>query len=268
VQLTSTNSSIGLIYALKKIFILTFYNLKIIKIKMSKLFKDKFVSHLIGYQSYIAYNLLSLNYIKRLKKPFFITLKTNSSKKLSKKTIDFFKSENLKVKLASTMVTYERKFVENKKVYIDCRKAKKKDIPQLKKICLEDSSNSRFFNDISLPLKFRKTYRAEWILNFFKKKRGDILIIAFKKKKIIGFISMLKKSFGLQIDLIASSKKFQNKKVGTSLINYINNNYLKKDNIIKAGTQLDNFKANKIYRKLGFIKKKPKFHVYHFHSNL
>ena len=185
---------------------------------MSKLFKDKFVSHLIGYQSYITNNFLSLNYIKKLERPFFITLKTKTSKKLSKKIIDSFKSLNLKIKLASTMVSFERKYKENKKVYLDCREAKKKDIPQLKKICLEDTSNSRFFNDLSLPLKFRKTYRAEWILNFFKKKRGDFLIVAYKNKKVIGFILMLKKSFGLQIDLIVSSKKYQNKKVGTSLI--------------------------------------------------
>ena len=78
---------------------------------------------------------------------------------------------------------------------------------------------------------------------------------------------MLKKSFGLQIDLIVSSKNYQNKKVGTSLINYVNNNFLKKNNIIKAGTQLDNINANRIYKKLGFIKKKDTSHVYHIHSN-
>jgi hypothetical protein len=39
---------------------------------------------------------------------------------------------------------------------------------------------------------------------------------------------MLKKSFALQINLIISSKKYQNKKVRTTLINYVNNNYLKK----------------------------------------
>ena len=38
------------------------------------------------------------------------------------------------------------------------------------------------------------------------------------------------------------------------LINYVNNNYLKKRDIIRAGTQLDNIKANKIYKKIGFIK--------------
>ena len=66
---------------------------------------------------------------------------------------------------------------------------------------------------------------------------------------------MLKKSFGLQIDLIVSSKSYRNKKVGTSLINYVNNNYLKINNVIKAGTQLDNINAIIIYKKLGFAKK-------------
>ena len=78
---------------------------------------------------------------------------------------------------------------------------------------------------------------------------------------------MLKKSFGLQIDLIVSSKNYQNKKVGTSLINYVNNNFLKKSDIIKAGTQLDNINANIVYKKLGFIKKKNTSYVYHIHSN-
>tara|TARA_B110000971_G_scaffold221989_1_gene272298 strand:- start:11078 stop:11773 length:696 start_codon:yes stop_codon:yes gene_type:complete len=231
------------------------------------MFQDKFVSFLIGYQSYITNNALSLNYIKKLKKPFFITLKNNSTKKITKKIIDSIELANLKIKLASKIVFFERKYKENKKVYLDCREAKKSDIPQLKKICFENTSNSRFFNDLSLPLKFRKTYRVEWILNFFKKKRGNILIVAYKNKKVLGFILMLKKSFGLQIDLIVSSKNYQNKKVGTSLINYVNNNFLKKNDIIKAGTQLDNINANIVYKKLGFAKKKNTSYVYHIHSN-
>ena len=234
---------------------------------MSKIFKDKFVSHLIGYHSYITNNSLSFKYIKKLKRPFFITLKTKTKKKLTKKINDSIKLENLKIKLASRMVSYERKYKENKKIYLDCREAKKKDIPQLKKICLEDTSNSRFFNDLSLPSNFRKTYRAKWLLNFFKKKRGDILIVAYKNKKVMGFILMLKKSFGLQIDLIVSSKNYQNKKVGTSLINYVNNNFLKNNDIIKTGTQLDNINANRIYKKLGFIKNKNTSYIYHIHSN-
>ena len=228
---------------------------------MNKLFEDEFVSQLIGYKSFIISKDLNINLIKYLKKPFFITFKCKSKTKFSSKYKD------LEVKLTSKMVTYERKYLKDLVTYVDCREAQKKDIPQLKKICLEDTSNSRFFNDLKLPLKFRKNFRAEWLLNYFKKKRGDILIVAYNKNKVLGLILMLKKSFGLQIDLIVSSKKHQNKKVGTTLINYVNNNYLKKGDIIRAGTQLDNIKANKIYKKIGFIKKKLSSYIYHIHSN-
>ena len=227
---------------------------------MNKLFEDEFVSQLIGYKSFIISKDLNINLIKHLKKPFFITFKCKSKTKFSSKYKD------LEVKLTSKMLTYERKYLKDLVTHVDCREAQKKDIPQLKKICLEDTSNSRFFNDLKLPLKFRKNYRVEWLLNYFKKKRGDILIVAHNKNKVLGFILVLKKNFGLQIDLIVSSKKYQNKKVGTSLINYVNNNYLKKKDIIRAGTQFDNIKANNIYKKIGFIKQKISSYIYHLHS--
>ena len=228
---------------------------------MNKLFEDKFVSHLIGYKCFFTSESFNFSLIQKLKKPFFITFKSKIKKNFSKEYKD------LEVKLTSKMVTYERKYTKGLATYLACREAKKKDISQLKKICLEDTSNSRFFNDLKLPLKFRRKFRAVWLLNYFKKKRGDILIVALDKNKVLGFILMLKKCFGLQIDLIVSSKKHQNKKVGTTLINYVNNNYLKKNDIIRAGTQIDNIKANKIYAKIGFIKKKTSTFIYHIHSN-
>ena len=227
---------------------------------MNKLFEDKFVSQLIGYKCFTVINDLNIKLIKYLRKPFFITFKSKTKKSFSTIYKDF------EIKLASKMITYERKYVKDLATYIDCREVKKEDISQLKKICLEDTSNSRFFNDLRLPVKFRKNFRAEWLLNYFKKKRGDILIVAYNKNKVLGFILMLKKNFGLQIDLIVSSKKYQNKKVGTSLINYVNNNYLKKKDLIRAGTQFDNIKAKKIYKKIVFIKKKISSYIYHLHS--
>ena len=93
---------------------------------MSKIYKDIFISHLIGYQSYIINNTLNLDQIKKLKKPFFVTLKTQSTKKLTQKIIDSIKFANLKIKLVSKMAIFERKYEENKKVFLDCRVAKKK----------------------------------------------------------------------------------------------------------------------------------------------
>ncbi|MDC3166099.1 GNAT family N-acetyltransferase, partial [Candidatus Pelagibacter sp.] len=61
-------------------------------------------------------------------------------------------------------------------------------------------------------------------------------------------------------------KNYQNKKVGTSLINYVNNKYLKKNEKIKAGTQLNNLNANIVYKKIGFKQLKTFKYVYHIHS--
>lgn len=227
---------------------------------MKKLFEDKFITKLIGYKSYIVENNIDYDVLNFLKKPFFITLKSNSKKKILKS------SSNFKIKFVTKLITYERKHSTDLDTFQECREVNKKDISQLRKICLEDTSNSRYYCDKNLPFKFRKKFRLEWVLNFFKKKRGDLLVVAYNKKKILGFISLLKKNFGFQIDLIVTKKNYQNKKVGTSLINYVNNKYLKKNEKIKAGTQLNNLNANIVYKKIGFKQLKTFKYVYHIHS--
>ncbi len=226
----------------------------------NKFVLDKFVAKLVGYKSYNVEGKLDLNTIEKLKKPYFITIKSNTKKIFSKKINKF------KIFLISKMVTYERSFSSKKNSYLDCREAKKSDIIQLKKICLEKSSQSRFFKDKMLPVKFRNSFRYKWLLNFFKKQRGDLLLVAYKNMKIFGFILILKKKFGLQIDLIVTSKKYQKRKVGTSLINYTIKNYLMKNQVIRAGTQVDNFQANSLYKKLGFKKINKVQYIYHVHS--
>jgi len=227
---------------------------------MKNLIEDKFITKHIGYKSYIAKKNIHYALTNSLKKPFFITVITNSRK-------TFLKSySNFKIKFVCKIITFERKYSPNLKTFCDCREVIKKDISQLRKICQENTSNSRFYKDKNLPFKFRKKYRLEWVLNFFKKKRGDLLVVAFDKKKILGFILLLKKTFGFQIDLIVTKKKYQNKRVGTSLINYVNNKYLNKNKKIIAGTQRNNFKANIIYKKIGFKKLNTYKYIYHIHS--
>ena len=141
-------------------------------------------------------------------------------------------------------------------MYIKCRYAKKQDIKQIVNIARENNLNSRFVMDKLIPGKFKKRYRSEWVKNFFRKQRGDYLIVADLDKRILGFVLILKKKNQLNIDLVASGKKFRKKGVATSLINYINNEIMKKTDKIIAGTQINNFSAIKMYKKLGFRKKK------------
>ena len=114
--------------------------------------RDKFISKLLGYDAFITkkYNIQKLS---KLKKPFFVSLKSKSKIKRSTSKI----RENFNISLESIMVNYERKFLENKSTFYKCRNATRKDIPQLKKICLEKTSGSRFYSDKKLNKKFRET---------------------------------------------------------------------------------------------------------------
>ena len=114
--------------------------------------------------------------------------------------------------------------------------------------------------------EFKKKYRTEWVQNFFKKQRGDYMLVAEKDKKILGFILILKKANKLIIDLIVTGKKHRKKNAATSLINYTNNKIMKKKDKIVAGTQKDNLIAIKMYKKLGFTQKNNKTFCYHIHG--
>lgn len=227
---------------------------------MTEFKEDKFITKLIGFKSYIAHKKILSRSFKNLKKPFFLTIK-------SKKKI-FFKSkiEGVKIDLPSKLIHFERRF--KKKVFIDlsCRHAKKKDINKIIDIAKENNLDSRFMVDKLIPNKFKKKYRSQWIKNFFNKKRGDYLFVSYQNNKILGFILIIKKKKILNIDLIATSKKYRKKGVATSLINYTNNKLRKKNNKIIAGTQFNNFSAIKMYQKLGFTRKKEMTFCYHIHG--
>tara|TARA_Y100000590_G_scaffold467958_1_gene648755 strand:- start:1267 stop:1953 length:687 start_codon:yes stop_codon:yes gene_type:complete len=227
---------------------------------MTKFKEDKFITKLIGYKSYIVHKKILSKSFKYLKKPFFLTIK-------SKKRISFkSKVKGIKINLPSKLIYFERRF--KKKVFLDlpCRGAKKKDINKIINIAKENNLDSRFMVDELIPSKFKKKYRSQWVRNFFNKKRGDYLFVSYQNNEIMGFILIIKKKKILNIDLIATSKKYRKKGIATSLINYTNNKLMKKSNRIIAGTQLNNFSAIKMYQKLGFIRKKETTFCYHIHG--
>ena len=164
-------------------------------------------------------------------------------------------------------VYFERNFKKKYLLDLGSRNAKKRDIKQIIKIVKQNNLTSRFFTDKLISKKFKKEYRSEWVKNFFRKKRGDYLFVSEQNKKILGFILILKKKNRFIIDLIATSKNFRKKGVATSLINFTNNQIMRKKDKITAGTQINNLAAVKMYQNLGFIRKKEKTFCYHIHGD-
>jgi ribosomal protein S18 acetylase RimI-like enzyme len=229
---------------------------------MTKFIRDNFVASLLGYQAYILHKYKKsylIKNLKKLKKPFFLTIK--SKNKISKKD-----QKKFKIKFFSKLLKFEKKYYSQLSSAYKCRSASVKDLAQIKKIALENSSNSRFIKDKLFPKKFRKYFRYFWLNNFFKKKRGDYLIVCDYKKNILGFVLLLKKINSYQIDLIVVKKDKQSKGVGNSLINYINNRFLRTGINLVAGTQSDNNKAISFYKNNGFIRLKDIIYSFHIHS--
>ena len=222
--------------------------------------EDKFVTKLIGFKSYITNKQILSQNLRNIKKPFFLTIK-------SKKKLTFKKRiKNIKIKLVSKLIYFDRNFKKDLLVNVKCRNARKSDTKNIITLAKENNFNSRFIKDNYIPRNFKIKYRSEWVKNFFRKKRGDILLVAEKESKILGFILVLKKKNQFIIDLVASGKKYRKKKVASSLINSINNQIMKSKDKICAGTQIDNLVAIKMYKKLGFLSKKNKTFCYHIHG--
>jgi len=223
------------------------------KKKNNKLIKDAFVQKILKIDSFKTQRFENFKF---LKKPFFISIKTKN--KVNEKTL-----QKNKITHKEKLVIYSRKITNGEVSKINCNFVKKIDKKQILKISLEKDSHSRFVKDRSLPLKFRTNFRFHWVNNFFKKQRGDYMIVAYKKKIITGFLLLIKENLNLRIDLIITKTRYQNQGIANAMISFANNYFFKSKfkNII-AGTQSSNYKAINFYMKNGF-KIKKKQYIYH-----
>ena len=221
--------------------------------------KDEFLSGVLKKDCYFVENPKNFDFVEKIKKPFFLTIK--KEKKIKKNVL-----KKLKISFVSQLVIFKKnyKFVNTQD--ISCRLATKKDISQLRKIAIESTSNSRLAKDPRLPKTFRKSIRWLWLKNFFNGVRGSHLVVSVINKKIAAFLLILRKQSYWQIDLIVVKKKYQNRSVGRSLINYFNNNFMKSPpKRIVCGTQENNYKAIKFYKKNSFVFSN-KHYIYHLHK--
>lgn len=217
--------------------------------------KDLFLTKLFGYSCYTS-NEFNLNEIKKIQRPFFLTIK-------SRNKLNIKKNQNMRISLISKQINFKKRVQKEENNLINCRKARRSDKKDILKITQNSHSVSRFLIDKTISKKFKKNYKKEWILNYFKKKRGDNLLLAFLNKTIYGFILLIKKKNEVIIDQIIVDKKYVKKKVGTSLINYLSKLYFDNGKLtIKAGTSLENHIAKKFYLKNGF-KRYDSYFVYH-----
>jgi dTDP-4-amino-4,6-dideoxy-D-galactose acyltransferase len=226
--------------------------------------KDKWLSSKLEYSAYNINNISkkNFNFFKYKTKNVLITIKLN------KKIENSFLKKN-KIKFIEENITFfkntrKKKFETN--YFRNIRFANIFDKKSILDIASNSFIKSRFFKDKNIKKKIARKIKRDWLLNFFKKKRGKYLIVSIFNKKIAGFLLVIKNKKDYIIDLIAVKKSYQNLGLGTKMIEFLENAVLKKNKVgIYVSTQSNNSESIKLYIKNKF-KVKYKKYVYHFNG--
>ena len=224
---------------------------------------DKWLAVQLGYSAYNINNIdKSFDFSEYRHKKILISIKSN------KKIKNSFLKKN-KIKLIEKNLTFFKNSKKNKikkNYFKNIRFAKNFDKKKILDIAESSFINSRFFKDKNIKKKIAKKIKRNWVLNFFRKKRGEYLIISECNKKVVGFLLILKNKNDYIIDLIAVKKKYQNLGLGTKMIRFLENIVLKRNKVkIYVSTQSNNKDSIKLYIKNKFKVKYRKY-VYHFNG--
>lgn len=122
---------------------------------------------------------------------------------------------------------------------------------------------SRFHNDPAIPKNLADKIKEKWARNFFRGERGDAMIVATKKEKVVGFNLLLKKDTIVSIDLIAVDKDHRQRGLASAMIAMVATT--PEVNTLRVGTQVSNVASLRAYQKLGFIITNTE-HVWHSHG--
>ena len=224
---------------------------------------DKWLSIQLGYPAYNINNKdKSFNFLKFKHKKILISIKSN------KKIKNSFLKKN-KIKLIEKNLTFfknSKKEELEENYFKNIRFANSFDKKQILDIAEHSFISSRFFKDKNIKKKLARKIKSNWVLNFFRKKRGECLIICECNKKVVGFLLIIKKKNDYIIDLIAVKKNYQNLGFGTKMIKFLENVVLKRNKVkIYVSTQSNNKNSIKLYIKNKFKVKYRKY-VYHFNG--
>jgi len=221
---------------------------------------DFFLSKILKKKSYYIDKIKYLDeIIKKNKNKFFVTLKLQ--KKISKKKINIYRNN---LKFIGKEVTFFGQ-INQRQSTVNCKIAKLKDLPTIIKITKNELINNRFSKDKKIDKAINRKIKINWVLNYFKKKRGNLTVIKYEKFLPVGFLLVIKKKNKMIIDLIALSKKYRGKNYAEDMIIFAIKKLFKKNCYVQAGTISFNKRAIKFYKKIG-LKSIFTKNIYHYHA--
>lgn len=164
-----------------------------------------------------------------------------------------------------TNITFEKNIINDKKeIAAKVRITRQEDLDSVVSIAETNFFYSRFHLDPDIAKTTANEIKAQWVKAYFKKQRGDQMLVVQISSNVVGFILLLFKDGVIVIDLIAIDKKYRGKGLGGDLIKATEAMYSNKNKII-AGTQIANISSIRLYEKSGFKLSGSKY-VLHYQS--
>jgi len=114
---------------------------------------------------------------------------------------------------------------------------------------------SRFHLDPLISDTIANAVKREWIANYFRKQRGERLLVAEVAGKPAGFLAILATGNSNRtgiIDLIGVDRAYQKRGVGYRLVEFFTRDSQGKYDQLRVGTQIANTSSIRLYEKCGF----------------
>ena len=178
------------------------------------------------------------------------------------------KLENLGFRLVDTNISFEKDILKppvQPEGNLNLRFADPGDLKLVKKIAKSNFAASRFHLDPRIPDELANTIKAEWAANYFRKKRGDAMVVSEIEDQIAGFLQIIFARNILVIDLIAVDQAFRCQGAAGHMIAYAISELTEFDRI-RVGTQIANFPSMRFYSKHNFKVVNAQY-IFHYHRN-
>ena len=143
-------------------------------------------------------------------------------------------------------------------------RAVKKDQHEIQAIAGSAFKFDRFHVDKNIKDETANRIKEEWATHFFRKKRGDFMLVAKRKSEILGFVLVIESGADATIDLIAVKSEVVGMGIGRKLLCAVMRELPVSVNRIIVGTQLSNKPSLKLYTSAGFMAQSGSFSA-HLH---
>ena len=148
---------------------------------------------------------------------------------------------------------------------VDVRLAEASDADEIADLARRSFHHSRFHADGQIPDDLADEIKAQWTRSYFRGERGDAMIVAIDRGRVVGFLlAMMSADGAMVVDLVAVDEDMRGHGVSGAMTWFAHAQFPEAV-CLRVGTQLANVPAIRSYERLEFQLVRSQY-VLHFHN--